>query len=72
MDGHLARRTANALSRPRPVAIRREPYFDDEGHFIHPCRECGRNAYAGVGENLRAGELGVWLCSACKSQTQTE
>jgi hypothetical protein len=70
MDGQLARRAADSLSRPKPVAANRAPRFDDAGRFIHPCRECGRDAYFGIRVNLRAGELGVWFCGECKPQAK--
>jgi hypothetical protein len=72
MDGQLARRAADSLSRPKPVAANRAPRFDDAGRFIHQCRECGRDAYFGIGVNLRAGDLGVWYCSKCKPQAKGE
>jgi hypothetical protein len=42
-----------------------EPYFDEAGRFIHPCRICGREAGRGYGVALREGELGAWFCAEC-------
>ena len=66
VDGQLVHRSARSLARPKPVAANRAPRFDDAGRFVHPCRECGREACFGIGVNLRAGELGAWFCGECK------
>ena len=42
-----------------------EPYFDEAGRFIHPCRICGREAGRGYGVALREGKLGEWFCAEC-------
>jgi hypothetical protein len=71
VDGQPAPRVAGSFSRPKPVAAHHAPSFDDAGRFVHPCRECGRDAYFGIGVNLRAGELGAWYCAKCKPQART-
>jgi hypothetical protein len=36
------------------------PHIDADGHFIHPCSQCGKpNAVFG---------FGTWLCGACKGK----
>jgi hypothetical protein len=70
MDGQLALRATNFFSRPKPIAANRAPHFDDAGRFIHPCRECGRDAHFGIRVNLCAGELGVWYCATCKPEAR--
>ncbi len=66
VDGQLVRRVACSLSRPKPVATNRAARFDEAGRFIHPCGECGRDAFFGIGVNLRSGQLGTWFCNECK------
>jgi hypothetical protein len=46
----------------------REPHFDADGNFIHPCCICGGGAGFGFGVSLRRGELGTWYCGKCVSQ----
>jgi hypothetical protein len=66
MVGQLAPRAAGSFSRPKPVAANRAPHFDEAGRFIHPCGKCGRDAFFGIGVNLRSGQLGTWFCNECK------
>jgi len=45
------------------------PHIDADGHFIHPCSQCGKpNAPFGSGVSLREGKLGTWLCGTCKGK----
>jgi hypothetical protein len=70
VDRQLVRRAAGSLSRPEPVAANRAPRFDEAGRFIHPCQKCGRDAFFGIGVNLRSGQLGTWFCDECKPQAK--
>jgi hypothetical protein len=62
----LVSRPAGAHRRLMPVSLDRTPRLDAAGRFLHPCFKCGRDAFIGVGVNLRAGQLGTWYCAGCK------
>ena len=40
-------------------------HFDANGHFIHPCCKCGKEAVFGSDVSLRSGKLGTWHCGEC-------
>lgn len=47
-----------------------ERYFDTDGHFIHPCTVCSRDAGYGFDVSLHTGRMGRWFCA--KHQTAFE
>jgi hypothetical protein len=62
----LGRPTDPHRWRLTPVAPIRALHIDAEGHLIHPCCWCGRDAFVGRGVNLRANKLGDWHCTDCE------
>lgn len=46
--------------------------YDADGHFIHTCEVCGRDAGYGFGVHLMADKLGRWFCAEHKPPTGSE
>ncbi|MCB9990698.1 MAG: hypothetical protein H6867_04890 [Rhodospirillales bacterium] len=44
--------------------MNKDPYFDDQKRFCHPCciADCTKEGCIGIGVNLLKGRLGWWYC----------
>jgi len=52
---------ATSVVRYKFQRLVRPPYYDEQGHFLHPCNTCG-NEDASNGYGMLGGELGTWYC----------